>query len=268
MPNHVTNRLTILAEGKQLEEILDAIKSDEVGRGSIDFNKLIPMPESLDIESGTATDRAIEVYLTALNPQMPSISGVQKIRSDIFSNLVEGLNSAKPFHTYKSNMSEEEIKNATRYSTLEDQVSLGRTAVNNYLMHGSIDWYNWSVNNWGTKWNAYGFDYFEVDPKSNTISFLTAWSSVPEVLTVLSERFPDVQFSYRYADEDIGSNVGEMTFLNGEILEEYIPQDRSKEAYELAFEVKERSPSDYDLVFNDVTQEYEYCEDIGYEMQL
>lgn len=85
---------------------------------------------------------------------------------------------------------------------------------------------------------------------------------------MLSERFPDVQFSYRYADEDIGSNVGEMTFLNGEILEEYIPQDRSKEAYELAFEVKERSPSDYDLVFNDETQEYEYCEDIGYEMQL
>ena len=52
MPNHVTNRLTIHAEGKRLEEILDAIKSDEAGRGSIDFNKLIPMPESLNIESG------------------------------------------------------------------------------------------------------------------------------------------------------------------------------------------------------------------------
>ena len=86
MPNHVTNRLTIHAEGKQLEEILDAIKSDETGRGSIDFNKLIPMPESLNIESGTTTDRAIEIYLTALNPQMPSVSGVQKIKEDIFSN--------------------------------------------------------------------------------------------------------------------------------------------------------------------------------------
>ena len=268
MPNHVTNRLTIHAEGKRLEEILDAIKSDEAGRGSIDFNKLIPMPESLNIESGTTTDRAIEIYLTALNPQMPSISGVQKIKADIFSNLVKGLNSAKPYQTYRTDLSKEDIKNSTRYNALANQISLGRTAVNNYLMHGSIDWYDWAVKNWGTKWNAYGFDDFEIDPKGNTLSFLTAWDSVPEVLTVLSERFPDVNLSYKYADEDIGCNVGEMTFQNGDVIEEYIPQNQSKEAYELAFEVMESSASDYDLVFNEESQEYEYHEDMECEMQL
>lgn len=42
MPNHITNRLTVKAEGERLEEILAAIQNDSIGRGSIDFNKLIP----------------------------------------------------------------------------------------------------------------------------------------------------------------------------------------------------------------------------------
>ena len=79
MPNHITNRITIHAEGKQLEEILDAIKNDEIGRGSIDFNKLIPMPQSLDIMSGSETDRAISIYLTAINPEKPNM-GYSKVR--------------------------------------------------------------------------------------------------------------------------------------------------------------------------------------------
>ena len=34
------------------------------------------MPESLNIESGSKTDRAISVYLTALNPHSPNMPGL------------------------------------------------------------------------------------------------------------------------------------------------------------------------------------------------
>lgn len=51
MPNHVTNRLTILGTKKQVNEVLDFIKIEkglekrEYGIWTIDFNKITPMPK-------------------------------------------------------------------------------------------------------------------------------------------------------------------------------------------------------------------------------
>lgn len=94
MPNHITNRLTVKAEGERLEEILAAIQNDSIGRGSIDFNKLIPMPESLNIQSGSETNRAISAYLTALNPHTPDM-GYAKIEYAKLQELRDRLNSSK-----------------------------------------------------------------------------------------------------------------------------------------------------------------------------
>ena len=40
MPNHVTNRLNLIGEQTRIDELLDKIKNDELGRGTIDFNKI------------------------------------------------------------------------------------------------------------------------------------------------------------------------------------------------------------------------------------
>ena len=60
MPNHVMNRVTFDCSEERLKEILSAICYDEnadsadlTGPGTIDFNKITPMPPSLDIESGS-----------------------------------------------------------------------------------------------------------------------------------------------------------------------------------------------------------------------
>ena len=50
MPNHVTNVLTLHGESDQIRAMLEAIQYDDLGIGSVDFNKIIPMPESLNIE--------------------------------------------------------------------------------------------------------------------------------------------------------------------------------------------------------------------------
>ena len=65
MPNHVTNRLNLIGEQTRIDELLDRIKNDELGRGTIDFNKIIPMPEALDVESGSVESDAIKAYLKA-----------------------------------------------------------------------------------------------------------------------------------------------------------------------------------------------------------
>jgi hypothetical protein len=48
MPNHVTNIISFKdISDERLNEILQAIKNDEVGIGSIDFNKLVPTPPDI-----------------------------------------------------------------------------------------------------------------------------------------------------------------------------------------------------------------------------
>ena len=51
MPNHITNRLTVIGEEEQVKKVLDFIKIEEEtdkevnGIGTIDFNKITPMPK-------------------------------------------------------------------------------------------------------------------------------------------------------------------------------------------------------------------------------
>ena len=63
MPNHITNILKFKGDSEQVHTMLDKIKSDELSLGSIDFNKIIPMPESLNIEAGSRTDEALYLSL-------------------------------------------------------------------------------------------------------------------------------------------------------------------------------------------------------------
>ena len=59
MPNHVMNQLRLSGNLKRINELLESVKiKDSV----LDFNKIIPMPESLDIEAGSRTDKGLKAY--------------------------------------------------------------------------------------------------------------------------------------------------------------------------------------------------------------
>lgn len=62
MPNHVMNVVTFNGSNKSVQEILEEIKDDEIGYGSIDFNKIDPMPTELNIESGSKTNEGLKYY--------------------------------------------------------------------------------------------------------------------------------------------------------------------------------------------------------------
>lgn len=83
---------------------------------------------------------------------------------------------------------------------------------------GVICWYEWQKENWGTKWNSYSFNKWAKWDKE--FSFQTAWNHPVPIIKKLSEMFPDVRFNIKYADEDIGSNLGEYEIRNGKILYE------------------------------------------------
>ena len=62
MPNHVTNIIEIKGDPARVKALFEAVKSDEYGLGSIDFNKLIPMPPEVDIEESSQTSRGLKAY--------------------------------------------------------------------------------------------------------------------------------------------------------------------------------------------------------------
>ena len=62
MPNHITNIIEIKGDPQRVRALFEAVKSDEYGLGSIDFNKLVPMPPDLDMEEGSRTDRGLKAY--------------------------------------------------------------------------------------------------------------------------------------------------------------------------------------------------------------
>ena len=242
MPNHIQSNLKFLCDEKRIREILESVmydpsgENEERGFGTIDFERIIPMPQELDIESGSRTTQAIELYLTSVNPRI-SYFGSDKMDSSEFDSLVAKINENKRY-PYNSALPEHEIADTIKYSHQKAELlDLGQKAVNNCINYGAPTWYEWRVQNWGTKWNSYSNSYDGGD----TICLQTAWSAPKEVIKALSAQNPDVAMELEYADEDIGANCGRLLYVGGEITEEYHPESET-EAVEFAASVW-----DYDI---------------------
>ena len=90
------------------------------------------------------------------------------------------------------------------------------------------------------------------------MEFFTAWNSVPKIITLLSQKYPEQTITYRWADENIGYNVGEMTLKDGEVIDMNAPEGGSREAYEMAAAIMDADLSDYDLCLTADGSSYEY----------
>ena len=60
-------------------------------------------------------------------------------------------------------------------------------------------WYNWRVQNWGTKWDCYDLSTDDCDlPNGFEASFNTAWSPPEEICTAIREQFDGISISWFY----------------------------------------------------------------------
>ena len=62
-------------------------------------------------------------------------------------------------------------------------------------------WYDWRVQNWDTKWDAYDVEVVDPDPENLEIEFNTAWSPPEAICNALREKYPDTVCISWFYDE-------------------------------------------------------------------
>ena len=232
MPNWVINKVKFSSKGK---EIIDKITSTNNDEEYVDFNKIIPMPKTLNITSGGNDRDAMQYALLKMDTLQlkQTIEKLKETSTGFYGNYFEKIYSCKKYtleelekvakeFEEKLNSGKQDRFNEVDYKELgvNNLEDLGNVYINNILRYGADSWYDWCCEKWGTKWNA--SDTYIID--DNEIEFSTAWSCPVNILKELSKQFSGVEIAVDFADEDIGSNCGKITFLNGE-MEEYIDMD-------------------------------------------
>ena len=232
MPNWVINKVKFSSRGK---EIIDKITSTNNDEEYVDFNKIIPMPKTLNITSGGNDRDAMQYALLKMDTLQlkQTIEKLKETSTSFYGNYFEKIYSCKKYtleelekvakeFEEKLNSGKQDRFNEVDYKELgvNNLEDLGNVYINNILQYGADSWYDWCCENWGTKWNA--SDTYIID--DNEIEFNTAWSCPVNIFKELSKQFSGVEIAVDFADEDIGSNCGKITFLNGE-MEEYIVGD-------------------------------------------
>lgn len=215
MPNWITNKIT--APKHVIEAMLNA-------EGRIDFSTMAPFPGPRNEWDG---------YFLDAEDAANIICGIPISDHPLIAALEAG--SRARFDIKK--LSDESFKQFVGM-------------VENYRACGYLHAMDFNRKVWGTKWNACEP---MADPDAGTASFETAWSCPMGVLVALSKRFPADGITAIYADEDIGSNCGTVSLLDGEVVASDIApnwrdmSDADKSKWKaFACQVKGRDLADYE----------------------
>lgn len=224
MPNWVRNRVVALNPQELKKHIIDE-------SGAVDFNMVIPMPEDLEITSGSYS-YAVQnsIYFSEYTKQnMEKQVKVDKLlavhydsnktQQEFLDECLEDNKILAEIRKIKSlKLRGENKTSASNVAEAYDTFIKGYFNVQRY---GSKDWYDWRIKNWGTKWNASDSSFNE---ETGVIEFDTAWSMPENIFRALSHFTP---LRVVYADEDLGSNCG---------MEDYFVDEDGNEHLEVVME--------------------------------
>lgn len=200
MPNHVTTHL-LFDNQTDFENAKNTLINSD---GAIDFNRVVPMPESLKTGVSPTTKKIVQDMAQHANQSSVDVekryrNALKNMKDD---NLTRYLYDVDNYVT----LFDDELSNPTsRNHTLNDEViDQLEIHVSNLETHGYATWYGWSIDNWGVKWNGYNVGEFEaVSPLSTThiLVFDTPWVAPFPLLGALAKRL-DIAFNLVWLDEN------------------------------------------------------------------
>lgn len=220
MPNYVKHIVSLSGKAKAVAELVAFAQNGEL---LLDFNKIIPMPKELE---GTVSPQRI-ISEAEYKKEMKRIASGDLTPMEKAYGLGIGI-TQKLSNQYK-------------------------------LKYGADNWYDWKIENWGTKWGV-----GECEFEDNRYTFDTAWSTPVKIFEALSKMFKTVSIRVQFADEDFGQNVGEYTLLGGVCVKENIPEGGSDEALEMALGIRddEYMITDYLAELNDKQLDESYAKSL------
>ncbi len=211
MPNYVKNIVTVS------EETMNKIKEKYFKGGILSFDKIILMPKRLNLVDGSITDASIFYSWSKKSEiEKQNICKILKnYKVDFYPNYWEKIKECqkrghfKDINKYAKNYKVSDVEKELDIHNLEE---LGDAYINNIKQYGYVTWYEWSINNWGTKWDVY--EDFKCNER--TMIFETAWSIPEPIFKKLSEEFPNDFIEIEFADEDVYSdNNGKIIYQDG-----------------------------------------------------
>ena len=182
MPNWCVNQVDITGDEAEVAKLVAFVKSDE---NSFTFENIVP-PPATPMYSSDATHNKYVCGCESVAQPDPENEG--KFMWVIDGKKVE-YHGKCPTHNEHS------------FSNHPD------------------NWYNWNINNWGTKWSAAEVwnDRIDDDGKVDghtSYNFDTAWSPAEPVVAALAEKFPTLRIAHRYCEAGMGY-AGEVLYADG-----------------------------------------------------
>ncbi len=194
MPNWVMNELTCIFQGS---EELQSFKS-KVDEKNL-YNSFFPMPEIL--QDTQSPDISVEKLILEYN-EKTNLKAM---------GLTEIIKSNHPLY---SGIAEQALKNQQAY-----------------IATGYTNWYDWSIDNWGVKWDTSNLQAKELSDFNTVIySFDSPWDTPEHFVIELSKLYPDACFEMVSGSIE-NDNHYEFTCENGKF-EETCCYETFKEAVE------------------------------------
>lgn len=175
MPNHITTQLRISGTKEQIDKLVKDTglkRQGDVDQNQFDFNGIIKMPESLNITSGSNTSLGLIAWG---GKDTGVFSSFESYRSmPWWDERYPGIDTPEKLKEYLKEHDKEAY-------------DLGKQAKENLEKYGHSTWYDWCVENWGTKWNSYDVFYTAGGDDYIVIQFDTAWSWPTPIFEKLEE---------------------------------------------------------------------------------
>ena len=202
------------------------------GEGEIDFEKILPTPPTLkDTEAGSleavytalfGSDEDVESIIVKYDGSKSSerrVAVPESLTKAYSENRLKAFLAVIRSHAAVRVTGETapELGALSRVNSEEipeARVLFYERMANNYNFnmktYGVLNWYDWRVREWGTKWNAdcSASSYQEKSGKDDKavykISFSTAWSPPEPVIKELANHYPELCIQLRYYEGGMG----------------------------------------------------------------
>ena len=197
MPNWCECELKVSGDYLELERFKNLAKSEDEKTKYFSLSKFLPTPKSLlEAEAGY-----MEIAYTILYGEEKVFQSEARrqgfenpTREEALSGIIKQryLNPNEDF--------------AAKLKLFKEAAERYRYNLETY---GKLNWYDWNIENWGTKWDVMDCEYNEgkVNAKGKACgvySFASAWSPPSKGVQSISEMFPKLLFDLRFWESGCG----------------------------------------------------------------